>query len=83
VWEVLAKLGSAKGTKGKGKGKNQKYPCKKVQKSKKPNDYTPAPSKMVSLAGARLAVKHTQTIFEEWNVVSGYEGWYSNYPERL
>jgi hypothetical protein len=76
VWEVLVKSGRrAKGTKGKGKGKNQKYPCKKVPKSKKPNDYTPAPSKMVSLAGARLAVKHTRAVKQAWNVVSVYEGW--------
>jgi hypothetical protein len=83
VWEVLAKSGSAKGTKGKGKGKNQKYPCKKVPKSKKPNDYTPAPAKWVSLAGARRGVEHTRAVQQAWNAVKGYEGWYSDWPERL
>jgi hypothetical protein len=82
VWEILAKSGSAKGTKGKGKGKHQKYPCKEVPKSKKPkpNDYTPAPSKMVSLAGARRAVEHTRAVKQAWDVVSA---WIRGLVQRL
>jgi hypothetical protein len=72
VWKALAKSGSAKGTKGKGKGKHQKYPCKKVPKSKKPNDCTPAPSKMASLAGARRGVEHMRAVKQAWDVVSVY-----------
>jgi hypothetical protein len=87
VWEILAKSGSAKGTKGKGKGEHQKYPCKKVPKFKKPNDAL-YPSTLedglaASLAGARRGVEHTRAVKQAWDVVSGYEGWYSDWPERL